>query len=236
MFKLVDIQDTIRIPPTRFGDPPREALVTQILTRYGNRVLPEVGLVLTLYDITSVGEERLIPGDGGSHTSVTFRAVVYAPALGEVGLARIAGCDAKGLRLSTGFFEDIYVTAAHLQVPSRYVAGEGNGLAVRPGVGQGLRVSFVFFCRSMDGGPALPGSRRRGVCGECGRRVAARWRVGGTGGVWGRPPCGRCERAGGEANRSAGDRAACKRGRTGTGGTRRTGSRPRGPRGAGADD
>eukprot|EP00170_Pyropia_yezoensis_P005821 contig_23675_g5839 len=124
MFKLVDIQDTIRIPPTRFGDPPRTALVTEILTRYGNRVLPEVGLVLTLYDITSVGEERLIPGDGGSHTSVTFRAVVYAPALGEVGMARIAGCDAKGLRLSTGFFEDIYVTAAHLQVPSRYVAGE----------------------------------------------------------------------------------------------------------------
>jgi hypothetical protein len=62
-----------------------------------------------VHSLVSVGESFVMPGDGGAFTNVTFRLLVFAPAVGDLLLAAIVAQDDTGMRLSTGFFEDIFL-------------------------------------------------------------------------------------------------------------------------------
>jgi DNA-directed RNA polymerase III subunit RPC8 len=45
---------------------------------------PDVGLVISLFDIVEIGDSHIFPGDGSSHTRVVFRLLVFRPFIEEV--------------------------------------------------------------------------------------------------------------------------------------------------------
>ena len=56
-----------------------------------NTVVHNVGLFVSVFDLLDIGDSFLLH-DGCSHTSVTFRALVFRPFVEEVLTGRIKSC------------------------------------------------------------------------------------------------------------------------------------------------
>ena len=62
------------------------------------KVVRNVGLCIALWDITNREESYILPGDGGSHTKVTFRYVVFRPFIEQVLVGRIKNCNRESVQ------------------------------------------------------------------------------------------------------------------------------------------
>lgn len=62
------------------------------------QVVLNVGLGIALFDVTSLGDSYIFPGDGASHTRVTFRYVVFRPFMEEILEGVIKAADADGMQ------------------------------------------------------------------------------------------------------------------------------------------
>jgi len=60
-------------------------------------VYKDVGLCITLHDITKIEESYIFPGDGASHTKVTFRFIVFRPWMEEILIGKIRSCSPEGV-------------------------------------------------------------------------------------------------------------------------------------------
>ena len=90
MYKLITVEDAVRIPPTKFGDDIETAVMDILREQYESRIDPDVGLVLNISSTKKIGEGRIIPGDGASYHNVVFEALVFQPQLHEVVKARVS--------------------------------------------------------------------------------------------------------------------------------------------------
>jgi DNA-directed RNA polymerase III subunit RPC8 len=79
-----------------------------------------VGLCIALYDISHISDSYLFPGDGSTHTKVTFRFIVFRPFIDEVIIGEVRSSSPDGIRVSLGFFDDIIITAENMPQPSRF--------------------------------------------------------------------------------------------------------------------
>lgn len=122
MFILTTIVDTIRVPAHMLALPTLVALHKEIDTKFPNRVLMDVGLVICRYgDCLKISHGSCVPGDGGSHHECLFRLVVFRPFVEEVCLGRIVKSTAEGVQVSLGeFFQDIFIPAYWMLRPSHY--------------------------------------------------------------------------------------------------------------------
>jgi DNA-directed RNA polymerase subunit E' len=84
MFKLVTLQDTIRIPPETFGNPLGRVGRDQVKAKYEGMVDEELGYVIavTRVDVSPIG--KIIPGDGATYHKVTFSLLTFYPMLQEI--------------------------------------------------------------------------------------------------------------------------------------------------------
>jgi DNA-directed RNA polymerase subunit E' len=84
MFKLVALQDTIRIPPETFGNPLGKVGRDQVKAKYEGMVDEELGYVIavTRVDVSPIG--KIIPGDGATYHKVTFSLLTFFPVLQEI--------------------------------------------------------------------------------------------------------------------------------------------------------
>ena len=110
----------VRLEPRDFNRPLPEALSEALNAKLANKVVKDVGLVISLFDILKIGESHIMAGDGASHTKVTFRVLVFRPFVEEVLVGKIKSSNKDGLMLNLGFFDDIFVPSEALQQPSRF--------------------------------------------------------------------------------------------------------------------
>jgi DNA-directed RNA polymerase subunit E' len=84
MFKLIELQDTIRIPPETFGNPLETVGRDQVKAKYEGIVDEELGYVIavTRVDVSPVG--KIIPGDGATYHKVAFSLLAFYPVIHEV--------------------------------------------------------------------------------------------------------------------------------------------------------
>ncbi len=84
MFKLLTLQDTIRIPPETFGNPLGEVGRDQVKAKYEGMVDEELGYVIavTRVEVSPIG--KIIPGDGATYHKVTFSLLTFFPVIQEI--------------------------------------------------------------------------------------------------------------------------------------------------------
>jgi DNA-directed RNA polymerase subunit E' len=84
MFKLVTLQDTIRIPPDTFGNPLEKVGRDQVKTKYEGLVDEDLGYVIAVIkvDVSPIG--KIIPGDGATYHKVNFSLLTFTPVLQEI--------------------------------------------------------------------------------------------------------------------------------------------------------
>ena len=68
MFVLVALKDRIRILPNRFNSSIEDAIALELNNRFANKVIINVGLCITLFDILETKDSFIYQGDGSAHT------------------------------------------------------------------------------------------------------------------------------------------------------------------------
>lgn len=84
MFKLVSLEDTIRIPPEKFGQPIEDVGYGQLKSKYEGMVDEELGYVIAVTDIQISPVGKIIPGDGATFHRTVFSLLTFYPKLQEV--------------------------------------------------------------------------------------------------------------------------------------------------------
>ncbi len=84
MFKLVTLEDAIRIPPERFGEEVDSVGYEQLKIKYEGMVDEELGYVIAVNKIKVNPFGKIIPGDGATFHKVQFSLLTFFPKIQEV--------------------------------------------------------------------------------------------------------------------------------------------------------
>lgn len=84
MFKLVALEDTIRIPPEKFGEGIDTVGYEQLRMKYEGMVDEELGYVIAVTKIKVNPFGKIIPGDGATFHKVKFSLLTFFPKIQEV--------------------------------------------------------------------------------------------------------------------------------------------------------
>nr|CAI5846486.1 unnamed protein product [Callosobruchus analis] len=168
MFILAEMKNVTRIPPEQFHLKLNDAIAGELNKKLANKVVLNVGLCIALHDIVSLQESYIFPGDGASHTRVTFRYIVFRPFIEEIIVGKIRSCSQEGVHATLGFFDDILIPPSALQHPSRfdeteqawvweYDTGDGNKHDLFMDAGETIRfrVTAETFNDTCPAGPTL---------------------------------------------------------------------------------
>mmetsp|Transcript_20958 Transcript_20958/g.35134 ORF Transcript_20958/g.35134 Transcript_20958/m.35134 type:complete len:206 (+) Transcript_20958:438-1055(+) len=121
MFIISTISDShVRIVPENLAKSRAEAVSDAIEQIYVDKVFPDLGLCVSLYEIIKIEGGTVYHLDGAATFFVTFSLVVFRPFPGEIMTAKLSKCDSAGVKLSFGFFDDVSLPEHALQEPSTF--------------------------------------------------------------------------------------------------------------------
>ena len=84
MYLVSKIEDTVRIPPSRFEDPLNDVAVEILNESYVGKIDKKLGLMVTVKEIEELGTGKVIMGDGAAYHDVLFTALFFKPELHEI--------------------------------------------------------------------------------------------------------------------------------------------------------
>jgi DNA-directed RNA polymerase subunit E' len=84
MFKLITLEDTIRIPPEKFGEPIEAVGYEQLKMKYDGMVDEELGYVIAVTDVQVNPVGKIIPGDGATYHKALFSLLTFLPKIQEI--------------------------------------------------------------------------------------------------------------------------------------------------------
>jgi DNA-directed RNA polymerase subunit E' len=84
MYKTLVVKDKVRVPPSKFRLPMKEAIKASLEDKFEGIIDRNMGVMLAVTDVKDVGEGSILPGDGAIHYPVTFEMLVYYPEMHEL--------------------------------------------------------------------------------------------------------------------------------------------------------
>ncbi|KPV64058.1 MAG: DNA-directed RNA polymerase subunit E' [Candidatus Bathyarchaeota archaeon BA1] len=84
MFKIVSLEDTIRIPPEKFGEPIETVGHEQLKMKYEGMVNEALGYVVAVTEVQVSPAGKIIPGDGATYHRAIFSLLTFYPKIQEV--------------------------------------------------------------------------------------------------------------------------------------------------------
>jgi DNA-directed RNA polymerase subunit E' len=84
MYKIVTVKDKIRVAPSKFVLPMKEAIKASLEDRWEGLIDRRLGVILSVIDVVDVGEGAILPGDGAIFYPVDFSLLVYSPEMHEL--------------------------------------------------------------------------------------------------------------------------------------------------------
>ncbi|KAI3966720.1 hypothetical protein MKW92_035069, partial [Papaver armeniacum] len=109
MFFLSLIEHTLRLPPYLLSLPLPEAIQGELEKLFVDKVITQLGLCISVYDIKSINGGFIFAGDGASTYTVGFRCQWFT----------IKNKKSVMVAVSVGFFKDIFVPVHLLPNPSK---------------------------------------------------------------------------------------------------------------------
>lgn len=97
-----------------------QVLCDIITHQYNDRVKPNIGLFIDLYDIVKATECKSIPDINVAYVTVFFRYIVFNPPIGSVWEGSISNSNEEGIEISFSFFKDIFVPFQNLPDGSEF--------------------------------------------------------------------------------------------------------------------
>lgn len=84
MYRIVTLEDSIRVPPRFLGDNKEESIKKSLQGTKEGTFENDVGIILSVTKIGKTGEGRIIPGDGAVYYPTQFEVLAFNPGMHEV--------------------------------------------------------------------------------------------------------------------------------------------------------
>ena len=62
MFYKLEVKSHIRVPPTAFGKPTKDAVLDQLNESFEGHISVEVGFIIIVTEVLNIGEGIVVPG------------------------------------------------------------------------------------------------------------------------------------------------------------------------------
>lgn len=89
MYYKLEIKDHIRVPPTLFHLSTQDSIIQGIKAKYEGMITKDLGVVLDVSEVKTIGEGVIIPGDSASYFDTSFVLMVFRPELQELVEGRV---------------------------------------------------------------------------------------------------------------------------------------------------
>ena len=107
MFLISCLKDNVKIAPSSFGKAQSQAITECLNEKYSNRVVYNLGLCVSVWDLVEIEDPIVYPGEGGSFVKVTFRMAIFKPFIGEVLVGKVKYCDEEGIKGTVAFYSHL---------------------------------------------------------------------------------------------------------------------------------
>lgn len=151
MFKLVECESVVKIPPSFIGIPLKEAVLEVLRREYVGQVIRNLGVVVSVLDAEASEYGMIIPADGSLYHKARFTLLVYTPMLQEVVEGEVLIVESTGVIVRLGPVEGYIHRSQILDETISYsreqgvVIGEKSGRALRKGDVVRARVVAVSY-------------------------------------------------------------------------------------------
>lgn len=84
MFNVVTLEDSVRIPPKKFGESLKDVAKDQLKIRYEGVIDEDLGYVIAVTETEISSRGKIIPGDGATYHKVKFELLTFYPQVQEI--------------------------------------------------------------------------------------------------------------------------------------------------------
>lgn len=102
MFYEIEAKSHIRVPPNRFKEDTREAIIQELNKRYDGYISKTLGVVVGITEVSKIGEGIIIPGDGAAYYDTQFKIMAFKPELQEVVIGKVTEISDFGAFVNIG--------------------------------------------------------------------------------------------------------------------------------------
>ncbi|AEM38124.1 DNA-directed RNA polymerase [Pyrolobus fumarii 1A] len=142
MYMVARVEDVVRIPPSLFHLPLKEAALRVLRQKYEGRVDRELkAIIITVLNVDVEEMGRIIPGDGGTWHRATFDLLLFRPEQNEVVEGRVVEVVEHGIFVDLGPL-DGYIHVSHIS-QRRVTIDVANGIVIEEGTNRVLRRNDV---------------------------------------------------------------------------------------------
>jgi len=105
MFYLTEVEDHVRVEPKLFGLETIEAVSQQLKEVYREHYDKELGKVVSVVEVTEVGDGVIIPGDGAAYYNSKFKLLTWRPEMHEIAYGSISEITNFGAFIDLGVMQ-----------------------------------------------------------------------------------------------------------------------------------
>ena len=109
MFVLSNLKDIVKVTPRKFAQDQLSIISTILDNKFANKVVVNLGLCISLFDVYQVEDAFILAGEGGYHIRAHFRFIVFRPFMNEIIVGRVKSSSSDGIHVTLGFFDDIII-------------------------------------------------------------------------------------------------------------------------------
>ena len=107
MFYETQLKDYVDLSPDLFDGDLQESIHEQIMRNYANKTTEDLGLVITVLDVHTIGEGFKLPEDPSRHYVVEFTLLTYKPELHEVIEGKVSSVTNFGVFVNMGVLDGL---------------------------------------------------------------------------------------------------------------------------------
>jgi len=102
MFYELEVRGHIRVPPSSFAEETKDAVLKKLNETFQSFVSKDLGIVIGVSEVLSIGDGVIIPGDGAAYYDATFKVLTFRPELQEVVMGKITDITDFGAFIDIG--------------------------------------------------------------------------------------------------------------------------------------
>lgn len=107
MFYTATVNDTIRVPPQKFGANIEKSIEEIVREQYEGLVDEDIGVVVSVISAKKSGYGKVVPGDGAAYYDADLTLLVYKPLIHEIVEGEISEVTEFGAFIKTGPIEGL---------------------------------------------------------------------------------------------------------------------------------
>ncbi len=102
MFYELEVKGHVRVPPTLFSEQTSQSVMKSLTKHFDGFISKELGVIMGVSELLTVGEGIIIPGDGAAYYDSTFKILAFKPDIQDVTVGKITDIAEFGAFMTIG--------------------------------------------------------------------------------------------------------------------------------------